>query len=226
MDAGEAIGALLPLAVGVTISPIPIIAVILMLFTDRARSNSIAFLAGWIVGIAAAMSTLVAIASTQDLVSDGEPSITVSWIELVLGVLLMLLAARQWRSRPAPGGANELPGWMERIDQMKPGAALGLAVLLSAVNPKNLLLIAGGADAVAQADLGSSDVVIAVAVFTVIGAISVAIPTLAYLFAGARAQPALDRAKAWLGANNTAVMAVLMLVIGVSLFGKGLGGLL
>jgi hypothetical protein len=36
---GQAIGDLLPSAVGVAISPVPIIAVILMLGTPRARSN-------------------------------------------------------------------------------------------------------------------------------------------------------------------------------------------
>jgi drug/metabolite transporter (DMT)-like permease len=49
---------------------------------------------------------------------------------------------------------------------------------------------------------------------------------LAYLVLGERAQPALDRAKSWLSVNNTAVMAVLFLVFGFTLLGKGLGGLL
>jgi threonine/homoserine/homoserine lactone efflux protein len=115
---------------------------------------------------------------------------------------------------------------MQKIDSMKPGGAFGLAFLLSAVNPKNLLLTAGAAVTIAQADLSSSDTVIAVAVFTLIGSCTVGIPTIAYLIMGAKVQPQLDGAKAWLSVNNTAVMAVLLLVIGVSLFGKGLGGLL
>jgi threonine/homoserine/homoserine lactone efflux protein len=223
---GQAIGEFLPLAVGVAISPVPIIAVILMLFSDRARQNSLAFLLGWIAGIVAALSILIAIASTQDLSTGGEPSDTVSWVKLILGVLLLLVAVKEWRSRPAPGAEPKMPGWMQKIDSLKPGAALGLAVLLSALNPKNLLLIAAGAAAISQANLDSTDNVIAVAVFTLIGACTVALPTLAYLFMGSKVQPTLDNAKAWLSANNTAVMAVLMLVIGISLFGKGLGALL
>jgi threonine/homoserine/homoserine lactone efflux protein len=223
---GQVIGEFLPLAVGVAVSPIPIIAVILMLFSGRARRNSSAFLVGWVVGIAATMGILIAVASSVDLSTGGEPSETASWIKLILGVLLLLGAVREWRARPAPGSEPTMPGWMQKIDAMKPGGALGLAILLSALNPKNLLLIAGAAVIVAQADLGSTDVVISVVVFTLIGACSVAIPTLAYLFAGERVQPQLDGAKAWLSANDTAVMAVLLLVIGVSLFGKGLSGLL
>jgi hypothetical protein len=222
---GEAIGEILPLAVGVAISPIPVIAVILMLFSDRARSNGLAFLLGWVAGIAVGLGVLIAIASTRDLSTDGTPSDTVSWVKVVLGALMLLLAVREWRARPEPGAEPEMPGWMQRIDAMRPGAALGLAIVLSVANPKNLLLIVGGAVAIAQAGLGSADEVVAGAVFTVIAALTVAVPTLAYLFAGDRVQPSLDRAKAWLSANNTAVMAVLLSVIGVTLIGKGLGGL-
>jgi hypothetical protein len=49
---GQAIGQALPYAVGVALSPVPIIAVVLMLATPQGRINGPAFLAGWIVGIA------------------------------------------------------------------------------------------------------------------------------------------------------------------------------
>jgi len=222
---GQVIGDFLPLALGVAISPVPIIAVILMLFSGRAKQNSLAFLAGWLAGIVGAMVILIGVASTQDLSSGGEPSDTSSWIKLVLGLLLVVAAAGQWRKRPKPGEDPTMPAWMTKIDSMKPGAALGLGVLLSALNPKNLLLIAGAAVGISQADLSSTDTVIAVAVFTLIGASTVAVPTLGYLFLGAKIQPTLDGAKVWLSANNVTVMAVLFLVIGVTLFGKGLGAL-
>ena len=222
---GPAIGEFLPMAVGVAISPIPIIAVILMLFSDRARRDSLAFLIGWVVVSALTLTVLIALASTQELSTGGEPSSTVSWLKLILGVVLVLLAVKEWRRRPMAGAEVSLPAWMEKIDSMKPVAALGLALILSVANPKNLLLIAGGAIAIAQADLSSSETAVAVLTFTLIGAVGVAIPTLGYLFMGERIQPSLDRAKAWLAANNTAVMSVLLLVIGVALLGKGLGGL-
>jgi threonine/homoserine/homoserine lactone efflux protein len=223
---GKVIGEFLPLALGVAISPIPIIAVILMLFSGRARQNSLAFLVGWVVGIVAAMWILIGVVSTQDLGSGGDPSDTSSWIKLVLGLLLVVAAAGQWRKRPKSGEEPTMPAWMTKIDSMKPVAAIGLGVLLSALNPKNLLLIAGAAVVIAQADLGSADTAIVVGVFTLIGASTVAVPTLGYLFLGAKIQPKLDSAKAWLSANNTTVMAVLLLVIGVTLLGKGLGALL
>ena len=71
---GQALGQVLPLAVGVALSPIPIIAVILMLFSERATVNGLAFLFGWIVGIAGALAILATIAGTQDLTTGGTPS--------------------------------------------------------------------------------------------------------------------------------------------------------
>jgi threonine/homoserine/homoserine lactone efflux protein len=185
----------------------------------------LSFLGGWVVGIVAASAVFVWLAGTQDLATGGQPSTLSSWIRVALGVLLLLAGLRQWRNRPELGAEARMPGWMRRIDSLNPGAALGLGFLLSAVNPKNLLLIVGASVSIAQASLSTTDDAIAFAVFTVIGSITVALPTLAYLIMGERAQPSLDRAKTWLSVNNTAVMAVLFLVFGFTLLGKGLGGL-
>ena len=49
---GKAVGDTLPLAIGVAISPVPVIAVILMLLSPRAPGTGVGFLAGWVVGVA------------------------------------------------------------------------------------------------------------------------------------------------------------------------------
>ena len=51
---GEAIGQLLPFAVGVAVSPMPIVAMVLMLITPKAKVNGSVFLLGWVLGIAVA----------------------------------------------------------------------------------------------------------------------------------------------------------------------------
>src|SRR5690349_9429193 len=97
---GEAIGQLLPFAFGVAVSPMPIVAVVLMLVTRRARTNGPAFLLGWIVGIALAGAIFLSLAGPTNASSGGEPADWVNWLKLVLGVLLVLVAVRQWRGRP------------------------------------------------------------------------------------------------------------------------------
>ncbi len=223
---GQAIGDVLPFAVGVAISPIPIIAIILMLLSARAGANSAAFLAGWVVGVTGAAVVLLAVSGSLSTNVDGSPSTSSSTIKLVLGLALMAMAWRNFQKRPAEGQEAELPKWLDGIDSLTPPKAAGLGVLLSAINPKNLLLIAGAMLVVSQVPhLTTADQVVVVAVFVAIAVSTVAAPVVIYRAAGAKAQTLLDAMKAWLTANNAVVMAVLLLVIGVVLLGKGIAGL-
>lgn len=220
------IGDLLPLALGVAISPVPIIATILMLLAPQARGTSIGFLVGWVAGIVVAVTVFEVIAATAGL-DDGSSSSssTTAWIKIVLGVLLLLFGVRQWRRRPKVGEVADLPKWMAAIDSFTLVKALGLGFLLSAVNPKNLLMCVAAGSAIGSAGLNTGEVVGAIAVFTVIAASTVAVPVIGFLVAHERLRRPLDELRTWLQANNVAVMSVLLLVIGVVLLGQGIGGL-
>jgi threonine/homoserine/homoserine lactone efflux protein len=85
------------------------------------------------------MTILLLVAETVGFDTGDGPSTTSSWIKIVLGVLLLLLGVRQWRSRPKKGAPVALPKWMAAIDHVTPVKAAGLGLLLSSVNPKNLL---------------------------------------------------------------------------------------
>ena len=217
---GSVIGELLPLAIGIAISPVPIIAVILMLFSPRAGSTSVGFLIGWVAGIIVATGIFTALSGS--LTTGGAPSSSSSWIKLVLGLLLFSVGARQWRGRHTP---HESPKWMAAIDGFTFPKALGLGFLLSAINPKNLIMAAGAGVIIGSAGLSLGSEIGAIAVFTVIAAATVAIPVIAYLVAADKMRGPLDRLKAWLEDNNAAVMGVLILVLGAVLLGKGISGL-
>ena len=103
----ESIGEVLTYAIGVAISPVPIIAVILMLFSARARVNGPMFLAGWVVALGAVSAVAYALADASDAATDSTAGDTVSWGQIAVGVFFLLVAARQWRSRPAPGAAPD-----------------------------------------------------------------------------------------------------------------------
>lgn len=215
------IGAILPLAIGIAISPIPIIAAILMLLSPKAKGTSVGFLLGWIVGILVAVTVFTLLSSVlPDGDSDSTPIHGV--VQIVLGAALLVLALRRWRSRPKPGDEPALPKWMSAIDTMSAGKAIGLGFLLAAVNPKNLLLGAGAGVAIGGAGLSAGSTAVVIGVFTVIAAASVAIPVIAYLVAAKRMAGPLESLRGWLVDNNATVMAVLLLVIGFVLIGKGI----
>jgi threonine/homoserine/homoserine lactone efflux protein len=220
---GDAIGQVLPFAVGVAISPVPIIAVILMLVTANARVNGPAFIVGWIVGLSIIGVIVIGIVGAGGD-SSGPPT-WLLWLQAVLGVLLLLVAARQYRGRPQDGDVAPTPKWMGAIDSFTPGKALGAGVLLSALNPKNLLLAVGAAATIEQTGASTGDEAIAYLVFALIASIGVATPVVLFFVLGDRAPALLDRMKTWMAQNNAVIMAVLCLVIGVKLIGQALSGL-
>ncbi len=219
---GQGISEVLTFAIAVAISPVPIIAVILMLFSARAKVNGPAFLIGWVVALAGVSAVVYVLAHDGNVATSSTASDSVSWGKIALGAGFLLLARRQWRQRPAPGAEPALPRWMGHIDTLSPAKAAGLGVVLAAVNPKNLILTVGSAAGLAQLGLTTSDAVVALAVFVVLGSVTIAGPVVYALVGGARARATLDSAKAWLGVHNAAVMTVLFLVFGVDLIAKGL----
>lgn len=221
---GQAIGDLLPSAVGVALSPVPIIAVILMLGTPKARSNGSAFALGWVLGLVIVSVIVVLVASGSDDADSGA-STTVDWVKLVLGLLFLLMAFAQWRKRPKLGEEAAMPTWMSAIDGFAAGKSLGLGALLSGANPKNLALTLAAASTIAQAGLSNGETTIAIAVFVVVGSITVAGPVLFYLFAPHKAAGPLDSIKQFMAANNAVIMMVVLLVLGAKLLGQGIAGL-
>ena len=222
---GEAIGQSLPLAVGVALSPVPIIAVVLMLTTPRAKTNGPSFIIGWLIGLSLVGTVVLALAGPADAEESGQPATWVAWLEMALGGMLLLVAVRQFRGRPHEGEDPPLPKWMGALDRFKAGAALGAGAALAGANPKNLLLIVGGATAIAKTGIPGTEQAISLAIFALVGTIGVGAPVIIYFAMGPRAPHTLGRLKDWMGHNNAVIMAVLCLVIGMKLIGDAISGL-
>jgi len=221
---GEAIGNVLPMAIGVAISTIPVIAVVLMLGTPRARANGPAFAVGWLAGLTIVGTIMLLLASGNASQDSGEPATWASVLKLVFGVLFLLMAARIWRGRPAPGHEAQMPKWMQAIDTFTAGKALGAGVLLSGLNPKNLALTIAAATAIAETGISSGQEAGALAVFVVLGSVGILTPVAIYFLLGERAKGILEGLKAWMAAHNAAIMTVLLLVLGAKLIGDAITG--
>jgi hypothetical protein len=103
---GDAIGQILPSAVGVAISPIPIVGVVLMLVTPRAGVNGPAFVLERFLGILLVGGAVLLFASGVSAEEEGEPE---TWV----GVLKLLLVGRCWPS-PRSSGKRVRPAMMCR----------------------------------------------------------------------------------------------------------------
>ena len=156
-------------------------------------------------------------ASTSSSASD-----SIAWGKIVFGVLFLLIAVRNWRNRPPPGTQSEMPKWMGGIDALTPGKAFGLGLLLAGVNPKNLMLSIAAGAGLAQLGLSTSDALLSLVVFVIVGSLTIAAPVVYYLVGGNDAETRLNETKEWLAVHNAAVTAVVFLVFGVDLIAKGL----
>jgi threonine/homoserine/homoserine lactone efflux protein len=148
-----------------------------------------------------------------------------SIVKLALGVLLLVVALRQWRERPQDDTDPELPKWMRTIDSFTPVRAGGIAIALSAVNPKNLLLTVGAGAAIAQTGASTGDQAVALAVFVLLGTLGPGVPVGIYFLMRSRATAILEDMRGWMARENATIMAVLCLIIGAKLIGDAISGL-
>lgn len=214
------------MALAVAVSPIQIIAVILILLSPRARTSGPAFLLGWFIGLSVVAGLTVFFDDAVGVGSASEGKSTIGAVlQLGLGALLLLLALKQWRGYRSKGDTADLPGWMAGISAASPIRAALIGAAISGVNPKILLFTISASVSIAQTGASMAAIVTALVVFVLLGSISVIVPVLWYLASPARASRTLTGWHAWLVANNALVMAIVMLVIGVNLLSKGLGGL-
>ncbi|MCX4787341.1 GAP family protein [Streptomyces sp. NBC_01221] len=219
---GHAVGDVLGLAAGVAVSPLPIVAIILILATPQGRLGGLLFALGWVLGLAALGAIMLAVGGTGGASAHKHPATWVGALKLALGALLALFGARQWQRRPQDASRAQLPKWMAAIDRFTPVKILGLGLLLSAANLKNApLTIAAGAS-ISSAGLPVPQQIGTLAIFVVIASLGVLAPLAVYLTMGERARSILGNWRDWAAQHNVAVMAVLFFVLGLKLLGDGI----
>ena len=216
----DLIGTILPLALVVGLSPLPILPMVLVLMTPRARPNSLAFLGAWFVALTAIVLGALLLAGVRDPAPPDETGI--GWIQVVTGLAFLALALIKWLGRPRPGESKEPPSWMTALDSYTPRQSAVLGAGLAAGNPKNLVMaIAAGAE-IAALTTSAGNALVGIAVFVLVGSIGVATPTIAHRLLGDRAPEVLGGWKSWLEANSTALAVGVLVLLGVMLLAAGL----
>lgn len=209
----------LPFAAGVFASPLPVIVGIIMLFTPTPRPTSIIYVATWITGLT--VVTVLLTLGAGALEKADQPPTWAAWLQIVLGVLLVLAAVKTWIGRADK--AN--PRWLSALMQAGPREAVRYGILLSAANPKELLMAVATAIVIGAAEPTTSGAAAAIVVFVLVGAASVALPLLIFLLGGEGTLRRLEQSRQWLERNNAAVAAGVLALIGGWLMVGGIGKL-
>lgn len=221
---GQAIGAVLPAALAVALSPFPVIGVVMILGGGEGRRNGPLFAAGWIAGLVA-VAAVVAMAFGGAHDPHSPSSAVADWGRVCAGSALLVLGARKWWRRPRNGDEAQAPGWTRSLDEASAARALLLGLLLSAANPKNLVLTGSAAASIAETGAQGTDLALAVVAFVLVGSCVVLGAVLLHLAGGERASRVLDGLRRFMVANSTAILVVVLLLLGASVLGDGLAGL-
>lgn len=219
----DALAESLPLAVALALSPLAIASVVLMLLSARPRAASVAFLVGFLIAIVVVTAAGYLLASV--LPHRGETSISAPWILLMLGVVAVVLAVRQWRSRPKAGDELELPGWMAKVEGITTSSAFVMGAFFGGVKPKNLLLSIGLGVSLEALTLSTSEAAIVIVIVALIASIPVMVPVIISLVALDRVASTLDRLRAWMVQHNAAMVGTILLLVGVLLIGQAVSTL-
>ena len=221
---GQALATVLPLAVAIAIFPVPIIASVLMVGSDRGITKGVAFVATWAIGLSALCAAALVLSDTADASESGAPATWVSVLLLVLGLGAIAAAVKQWRDRPRAGDDASTPRWMRTIDDFTVARAAGTGFALTVLNPKNVLLAVAAAAEIAAFGLTVELQVVAVGLFVLVASAGVLTPIVLAVVLGDRSEEILERLKGWMARRNAVIMAALLLLIGVKLIGDAIVG--
>ena len=217
---GSVITKLIPLGLVIALSPITVIPAVLVLHAPRPRPAGLAFLGGWVLGLVALTAVFV---GASDLLGDihQTPPRWASWLRVVLGSALIVFGIYSWLIRHRH---TKTPAWLRSFTKLTPARAGATGAAL-VIRPEVLILCAAAGLAIGTGGLSVAGAWICGAVFVVVSASTVAIPILGFVAAGDRLDDALERLKVWMEENHGAMMAVILIVIGLIVVYNGIHAL-
>jgi hypothetical protein len=218
---GSVLSGLTPLALVIALSPLSIIPAVLVLQAPRPRPSSLAFLGGWLLGLAALTALFVAASGLLGGLHKSPPT-WASWLRVVLGSALIVLGIFRWLTRHRH---TESPAWMRSFSTITPVRAGITGAVLAVVRVDVSVICAAAGLAIGASGLDIVDDWIVAASFVAVAASTVAIPVLAYAAAGHRLDDALARLKEWMEKNNAALLAAILVVIGLMVLYNGIHAL-
>jgi hypothetical protein len=209
------------LGIGIAMSPVPILATILLLSTREAGRNGLAYAVGFLVGLTALTVLVFWVVRQQEVSLSSAKSHVVAVGTLALGLALVAFSSYQLTHRRQNLETPPVPGWLRIVDRFRTPQSAGLGFFNSAFNAKNFALLLVAASIVGENRLNPLETSIALVLLLVLAMLGIIAPLCIYLIGGQRSTSLLDAGKRWLILHNATVMAVLFLFFGVILAIKG-----
>jgi len=217
----SALASVVLLGLACAANPWGIMIAILLLDARRGHGVVWTYVLAWSGSISVVIAALLAGLGAVFASGSDSANTAVSWILLVLGVVLLGFGVRRLLSPQGEAAPAETPRWLQAIESISYPAAFVLGIY-SATYP----MVIAAAGEILRADTTTGETAALAALFVVLGSSSVVAVAALGTFAPRRSAAFLDRMRAWVTAHNRAVITAILLVLGVFLAARGLGGLL
>ena len=207
----------LVLALGAAVSPIPLtVSILLLSQPDRGRAKALAFAAGQVLGLAI-LSVIFAVVLSKTLGTSQPHSKHGSTLDIVLGAILLLAAARKLLTKPKPKKAKPKK-------QRSLLAEFAFGAGLMAVNVETLVLVIASVKELVSSKIGVAEEALGLLAIVLIVTLSATIPPLITFVIPKKSDEALK----WLNEQTTkhqrGIAGGFLIVFGVYLIYKGISG--
>ncbi|MFF4547815.1 GAP family protein [Streptomyces sp. NPDC001435] len=224
---------LLLIALAITLDPLPLMAFVLVVASQRGAWKGLAFILSWLACLVVVVGIVLALTGGQPPPPRSPSSTAVLAAKLAIGVSLVLYGEHRRRrlvaartradgasAKPEPDhGPNGTPGseLTSRMDRTTAWAAAGLAVLMQPWG-----MVAAAATTVVEADLSHFSSWLALSAFCVLATASLLATELYVVFAPTAAKARLLRLRSWMQDHQEQAIVTLCLVLGFWLMGRSI----
>ncbi len=207
--------ALIPLALGAALQPAQLMALIVLLQTDRGVVNAWAFIGGMIVfhlGLGVLLWLLFTGVETSIESGGGQFEFVVGTVLLLLGVMLLVYALR--RIFGAEKGDEFAASWLGQLGSVMPirAALVGFGFLV--LDPKDWLFTLAAVDLIAGADLSSLESLLAYLVYVLFVLSLLILPLILVMVTPVQSRRWITGMGVWLVHNERVIAIFVALLLG------------
>jgi len=210
------------LALGAAASPLPVVAVLIILITKRARLGSLVAAVCWVLGNALLITMTVVFAGSIPEPRSGTDLWWEGIFTVLLGLGLVVMGVMSRRGRRNSPQPEAPPTWVNSVDHLSPGGA-GLVTFSNATtSPKNLALAIAAGRIISRSGLSVTAMTSAAILYVAVASLSIVIPVVLYFVGGDRSVAMLKSWRDSVTEHAAAVMEITLLVLGIGLSIRGL----
>jgi hypothetical protein len=216
---------LLPLIIGAAVLQVWIIMALFLLHSEGGVLKATAFATGAMsVRLLQGILFGFVFGAADEANGDSGASLIASTLLLVVGILLLVSAVKQWRKEEDPDAPP--PKWMAILSGLSALKAFGAGALLMALAIKQWVFTLSAIAVIEDAHLGQTANVLAYLFFVVAAQSLVLAPIIVSAVAPTQSTRLLGAAQGWLERHNRVIAIAVSSIFGVWFLWKGITGLI